>query len=167
MKAIVLVTMLTLAAPALAGDPHQHPMRTASGWFDLEGCSFCKNLVADPQLLHHMQWENHATASGALSIMMVDPQYRAAYDQAMTAMTSLGEKLHRGEVDPATVTLCGHCAAYGELMQAGATVEEIDGEAADVTLITATDPQVVAKIHEYNDRTNREMGELMAGGHDH
>ena len=167
MKAILLVAVLALAVPAVAGDPHQHPLRTASGWFDLEGCTFCKNLIADPQLLPHMQWENHATANGSLSITMVDPAYQASYDQAMASMTSVGEKMHRGELDPATVKLCGHCAAYGELMQAGARIENIDGEAADVTLITADDPQLVAKIHEFNTRTNQEMGELMSDGHHH
>jgi hypothetical protein len=167
MKAVVLVAILMLAVPVLAGDPHQHPMKTASGWFDLEGCAFCKNLIADPALLPHMQWENHTTASGALSITVVDPQHKAAYDQAMTAMTSLGEKMHRGEVDPASVKMCGHCTAYGELMMAGAKVENVDGEAADATLITSDDPQLVAKIHEFNNRTNREMAELMSGGHSH
>ncbi len=167
MKAIVFLALVALAAPALAGDAHQHPMKTKSGWFDMENCGFCQNLVKDPQLLEHMQWENHIIPNGSLSITVVEPAYAAAYAEAMGAMMALGEKMHSGAVDPTKVKMCGHCAAYGQLMMAGAHMEEVDGEAADVTLITSSDPQVVAKIHEFTNRTNKEMDELMAAGHAH
>jgi len=161
----LLATMVVLAAPVMAGDAPHHAMKTASGWFDMENCAFCKNLVKNPALLEHIQWENHTTANGSLSITIVEPAYAAAYDEAMGAMMALGEKLHNGEMDPSKVKMCGHCAAYGDLMRSGVNVENVDGEAADVTLMTASDPQTVAKIHEFTNRTNREMGELMAASH--
>jgi hypothetical protein len=114
-----------------------------------------------------MQWENHTIPSGALSITVVEPGYEAAYAKAMGAMQALGMKMHSGEVDPTTVKMCGHCAAYGQLMMAGANMQEVDGEAADVILITSADPQVVAQIHEFTRRTNQEMQELTSGAHAH
>ena len=123
---------MCLAVPVLAGDPHAQAMKTKSGWFDMENCAFCKNLVKNPELLNHIQWENHATANGAVSITVVEPAYEAAYAEAMGAMEALGEQMHSGKVDPTKVKMCGHCAAYGQLMMAGVNMENVDGEAADV-----------------------------------
>jgi hypothetical protein len=172
MKLIVVLALVALAVPAastpaLAGDPHQHAMKTKSGWFDMENCAFCQNMVKNPDLLEHLVWENHVIANGSLSITIVEPAYAAAYAEAMGAMMALGQKMHSGELDPTKVKMCGHCKAYGELMMAGANVQEVDGEAADVTLITSSDPQIIANIHEFTNRTNQEMGELMAAGNVH
>ncbi len=167
MKTILILALVAFAVPALAGDPHQHPMKTKSGWFDMENCGFCKNLVKDPALLEHMQWESHILPNGSLSITVVEPAYAASYAEAMGAMQALGQKMHSGEVDASKVTMCGHCAAYGGLMMAGANFQEVDGEAADVMLITSADPQVIAKIHEFTNRTNQEMAEFMAAAHAH
>jgi hypothetical protein len=167
MKTVGVILLMCLAVPALAGDPHAQAMKTKSGWFDMENCAFCKNLVKNPELLNHMQCENHATANGAVSVTIVEPAYKAAYAEAMGAMMALGEQMHSGKVDPTKVKMCGHCAAYGQLMMAGVNMENVDGETADVMLMTSSDPQVIAKIHEYVTRTNQEMGELMAAGHVH
>ena len=167
MKTILILALVAFAVPALAGDPHQHAMKTKSGWFDMENCGFCKNMVKNPGLLEHIQWENHVIANGSLSITVVDPAYAGAYAEAMGAMQALGQSLHSGAVDPATVKMCGHCAAFGELLMAGAHMEEVDGEAADVTLFTSTDPQIVARIHEFANRTNQEIRQLMAAEHAH
>jgi hypothetical protein len=70
-------------------------------------------------------------------------------------------------VDPAKVKMCGRCAAFGQLLMAGVKVETVKGEAAEVTLMTSGDPQVVAKIHEFTKRTNQEMAELMPAGNPH
>ena len=55
MKTFALILgLVLLALPALAGDhpsSADHPLATASGWFDLENCEFCKNLLSDPELL--------------------------------------------------------------------------------------------------------------------
>jgi hypothetical protein len=162
MKVLLVLAILSLALPAAAGDAHHQAMKTKSGWFDMENCAFCKSLVKDPALLEHMQCENHNTANGALSLTVVEPAYAAAYGQAMGEMVALGQKMHNGEIDPTKVKMCGHCTAYGQLMMAGVNIENIDGEAADIMLMTSGDPQVIAKIHEFTNRTNQEMGELMA-----
>ena len=37
MKAIVILALVALAVPALAGDADQHPMKTKSGWTPFDG----------------------------------------------------------------------------------------------------------------------------------
>jgi hypothetical protein len=165
MKAIGILALVVLAVPALAGEPPHSAMKTASGWFDMENCEFCQSLVEDPALMDHMQWENHVISNGALSIAVVEPAYAAAYVKANAAMEALGQNMQTGKVDPTKVKMCGRCAAFGQLMMTGVKVETIKGEAAEVTLMTSGDPQVVAKIHEFTKRTNQEMAELMPAGH--
>ena len=43
----------------------------------------------------------------------------------------------------------------------------LSNRAADVTLITSDNPDMVAKIHELCDRNNAEMALMMAGEHGH
>jgi hypothetical protein len=165
MKTFALILVLALLAlPALAGE---HAMATKSGWFDLEHCDFCKNLLKDPELLHHMTWETHKIDNGMMYISTCDPAYAESYAACNAAMEKLGNDMMTGAVDPTTVQMCGSCAAFGELMMAGVTMENIDGEAADISLVTSSDAEMVDKLHAYADRNNKEMDELMAssGGH--
>ncbi len=180
MKTFALILSLALLAlPALAGDhpassdhpsSGDHPMATASGWFDLENCEFCKNLLTDPELLHHMTWETHKIENGMMNISTVAHGYEKSYKACNTAMESLGTDMMSGKVNPMEVKMCGSCAAFGQLMMAGVKMENIDGEAADIALMTSDDPAMVAKLHEYADRNNKEMAEMMAsagGDHSH
>ena len=166
MKKIALIVtacaVLTLAAAAVAGD---HPLKTESGWFDMQNCAFCKNLSADPELLPHMTWENHNFAGGMIQIATVDPAYTASYEKCSQAIEKLGAEMMNGTVNPMTVKMCGSCTAFGQLMMAGVTMENVDGDAADVTVITSADPALVTRIHEYCDRNNKEMALLMGGDH--
>ena len=165
MKTIaLLLTVVVLALPALAGD---HPVNSGSGWFDMEGCEFCKNLMVEPELLHHLTWESHNIKNGMLSITTVEPEYADAYATANKAMEKLGSDMMSGAVNPMQVKMCGHCAAFGQLLMAGAEMEVVPGEAAEVSLITSSDPALVTRIHEFSDRNTKEMAEMMASGHDH
>jgi hypothetical protein len=161
MKLVCTLLVLALAVPALAGG-HQGAMKTKSGWFDMEVCEFCKNMAKDPAFMDHVKFESQKIENGAILIMVVDPTYEVQWKQACTAMQALGDKMQSGKVDPTKVKMCGHCKAYGELMMAGVHMEEVDGKIAKVTLITSGDPQVIAKIHEFNRRNNEEMAELAA-----
>jgi len=180
MKTIALILSLALLAlPAMAGDhpasgdhpaAADHAMDTASGWFDLANCQFCKNLLDDPGLLEHMTWETHKIEHGMMYVSTCDPDYTESYDKANKAMEKLGNDMMPGKVNPMQVKMCGSCSAFGQLMMAGVKTENIDGEAADVMIITSDDPAMVAKLHEYADRNNKEMAEMMASaghGHDH
>lgn len=166
MKTIaLLVTIVLVALPALAGD---HPMKTASGWFDMDGCEFCKNLTVEPELLEHMTWESHTIGNGMITISTVEPEYAEAYATANKAMEKLGGDMMSGAVNPMQVKMCGHCSAFGQLMMAGAEMEVVTGDVADVSLITSADPALVKRIHEFCDRNNDEMAKMMAaGGDDH
>jgi len=163
MKLTFSILLMLLALPALAGD--HGAMKTESGWFDMENCAFCKNLVEDPGLLSHSTWENYNISNGSMSIMTVDPAYAESMARAGKAMEELGTKMQTGQVDPTKVEMCGHCQAFGMLIMSGARLETIEGKVASVTLITSDDPKLVARIQEMTDRDNKEMASI--AGHDH
>ncbi len=166
MKTLLLcLTLVVIALPVVAGD--QPSLKTDSGWFDMENCEFCKNLVEDPGLLPHMTWEGHKIANGAVTIATVDPAYRASYEKAGKAMETLGNKMMNGEINPMSVKMCGHCMMFGQLMMAGVEMEEVHGEAADVSLLTSDNPDVVKMIHQMVDRNTTEMAMLEGHGHEH
>ena len=82
-KLMILTALLAVALPALAGN--EHDMRTPSGWFDMAECSFCKNLVEDPELMAHTTWEGHNISNGAVYIMTVEPEYAESMAKAAAA----------------------------------------------------------------------------------
>jgi len=147
--ALVLILAVGIAVTAVA-DEHGDEV----AWFDMENCDFCKHFLVDAKLLDNMTWECHDIANGMVSISTVDPEYKDSYKKAQAAMIELGTKLEKGELQVADVKMCGHCMAYGGLMDAGAKFEYIMGEAADVTIITSDDPAIVEKIKGFAE-TNR------------
>jgi len=157
-----ILVVMTMAAVAGAAE---HAMRTESGWFDMANCEFCKNLIEDPGLLPHMTWENHKIANGMIQITTVQPEFAKSYQKCSMAMQTLGGDMMSGKRNPAEVKMCGSCAAFGQMMMAGVKMENVEGQAADVALITSEDPAMVAKIHEYCDRNNKEMALLMGESH--
>ena len=161
----LLLSVIVAAAVATAAVAVEHPMRTDSGWFDLQNCVFCENLLKDPDLLPHMTWESHKFAGGMVQIFTVPAEHKESYVNAMKAMETIGNDLMSGKTNPMATKMCGSCAAYGQLMMAGATSEYVPGDAADVAIVTADDPALVAKIHEYCDRNNKEMALMMGGAH--
>jgi len=168
MKIIVFASaLLLLALPLVAGDHTAH--KSESGWFDMEGCVFCKNLTEDPGLLPHMTWETHKTSNGSMTVAMVEPAYRASYEKAGKAMEAIGTKMMNGEMNPMAASMCGHCKMFGQLMMAGASREQIHGQIVDVALITSDNAAVVAMIHQMVDRDNQEMQQMAPtkGDHDH
>ena len=161
-KILVLMAVLAIALPALAGD---HPMGTETGWFDMENCAMCKNLVVDPGLLPHTTWENFSIENGMMNIMTVDPAYAESMATASAAMEALGTKMHSGEVNPMEMQFCGRCMEFGQIMMAGVHMENVKGEAAEVTLVTSDDPVLVKRLHAMVERDNKEMAMMMAGDH--
>ena len=162
-KTLMLMAMVLIALPALAGEPTAMDHKTPSGWFDMANCYFCKNLVADPELLAHCQWETQPTADGMMTIMTVEPAWRAAMAKAGAGMEECAAKMHGGQMDMSKVTMCGFCQAYGGLMMAGVQPETIKGQVAEVTLMRSTDPKLVQKMHEIAKRNTDEMAIMMAG----
>jgi hypothetical protein len=173
-KLIVLAAVFAVALPALAGDhpakdhmTKQHPMKTESGWFDFENCVFCKNLVEDPGLLPHATWESHKIDEGAMFIMTVAPEYADAMDTAMKKMEKVGQDMETGKLDPMSAKMCGSCMEYGQLMMAGVKMENVEGDAANVTIMTSSDPALVKRLHKMVDRNKAEMAMMMGGEHGH
>jgi len=160
--ATMVLALLVAALPIVAGE---HVLKTPSGWFDMETCAFCKNLTTDPGLLEHATWETHAIENGMVYIMTVAPEYAESMAKASAALEELGAKMQSGQVDPATVPMCGSCRAFGELMMAGVKMETVKGDAAEVTIMTSTDPAVVAKMHAMVERNTQEMALLKGSEH--
>lgn len=145
----VVALALTAGIIAVAGEE--------GPWFDLENCAFCKNLSAEPGMLDAMHWENHVIDEGMLTVTQVPEQYREAWARARKHMQETGEKMQAGEA----LHLCGFCQSYGKLLQAGAKVEEIDGDVVKITLMTSDDPEVVKAIQAHAQRTIDEYKKMV------
>jgi hypothetical protein len=164
MRGLLACVLLLAATAALAG----MALKSESGWFDFENCVFCKNLAAHEGLLEKSTWENYPIKNGMLNIMTVPSEYEDAMDQVNAAMAELGGKIQSGEVNPMTLTMCGHCQAFGMAMMGGKVdMEEVEGDAATVTLMTSADAAVVKQLQEIARRDTEEMALLMGAAHDH
>ncbi len=147
--------VMILAAPLVA-----HAGEGA--WFDLENCSMCKNMSAEKGLMEHMEWETHLITNGMLSVTVVDPEYKEAFDRSMQNMKKTGEKLMAGE----QMHLCGFCTSYGGLRMAGATFDYVETDAGHIDLVTSSDPKVVEMIRKHGQRTIDEYEKMMKEEHE-
>lgn len=127
-----------------------------SSWFDMTNCAMCAPMMAEKGLMEHMKWENHKVATGMMSVTIVDPAFAAAYGRAGQKMNELGMKLAKGEKMP----LCGHCQSIGDLMGAGAKMDNFATGAGHVMAVTGTDPALITKIQAHCDRTVAEMAKM-------
>ena len=162
MNRITIGSMLLLLAPTILAAP-AYP---ETHWYDLDNCAYCRNLTRDQQLLDHVTWESHLISDGALTVTVVAPAFEDSYHQAQAAMAELARKVKSGEIDPTSMKVCGRCEAYGRLVTSGVTTETVVGEQAEITLVTADSPELVARIHEFVKRNIAEM-EHMKHGHGH
>jgi hypothetical protein len=149
---VALVVVLA-AGVLVAGDQGQ-------AWFDLEGCSMCKNFAAEPGLMEHIEWENHMISDGVMTVSIVDEEYRDAMKRAEKNMAAVGEKLAAGEQLP----LCGFCTSYGKLVMAGVKIEQVDTDFGAVVLMTSSDPKVVEMIQAHARHTDEEYEKIKKAG---
>lgn len=131
-------------------------------WFDLDNCSMCKSMTAENGLMENMEWENHLTADGMMTVTVVNHGYEDAFGRAMKNMEATGGKLMAGE----KLYLCGFCTSYGALHMAGASFENFDTAGGHINLVSSRDPAVIEKIHVHGQKTIDEMAK-MAGGKEH
>jgi len=157
-KAALLLVALVVVVFAPATDAGE------TSWFDMENCVFCRHLTEDPGLLKHMSWEHHDINNGAVTITVVDPEYRDSYMSAQKAMMEEGRKLQSGEVAFTEVTMCGHCQNYGRLMMMGVAIEYVQGETAYMILMTSDDPEKVKEIKAYAQHNREETARLKEAG---
>jgi hypothetical protein len=134
-------------------------------WFDLENCSMCKEMTAEKGLMENMEWENHLTADGMMTVTVVNHGYEEAFARAMKNMEAVGGKMMAGE----KLYLCGFCTSYGSLHMAGASFENFETKGGHINLVTSRDPAVVEKIHAHGQRTIDEYDKMVAAdkGHSH
>ena len=153
-------TLVALALP-LGAAPGTTP------WFDLDNCSMCKNMTAEKGLMEHMEWENHLTTDGMISITVVAAGYEEAFARSMENMKATSEKLMAGE----QMYLCGFCQSYGALHMAGANFEHIETKSGTIELVSSHDPKIVEKIHAHGQHTideyNRMVEAESQGDHPH
>ena len=154
MKSMIaaLALFCVIAAPVAAGPSVDKP------WFDLEHCSMCKAMLAQPGLMEHMKWDNQAISTGMLSVCTVDPAYAEAYGKVGIEMQKVMKELESGK----TMELCGMCMSYGALMHEGAKADEMMAGNVHIMTMTATDPKVIAGIQAHAKRTIEEYAKMKA-----
>jgi hypothetical protein len=144
-----LLSLVLLSIPGMAEEE--------MSWFDLENCAICSKLDAEQGLMENLDWEAYVISDGMLSITVVPEAYEKALLRAAEHMEASLKEMESGEPKP----ICGFCRSYGALVMAGARVEEIDTRAGHVSLITSTDPAVVAAIHEHARQAIREAKRVL------
>ncbi|MBD3160757.1 MAG: hypothetical protein GF346_01320 [Candidatus Eisenbacteria bacterium] len=149
MKKLFVLSMCAAAALAVL------PARAADDvpWFDMEKCGMCSALLEPEGMLQHMTWDHYPFATGMITVTTIEPDYADAYATACKKMEDTGAKLAQGE----QMYLCGHCTSYGMLMMSGAKLESFETEAGEVTTMSSTDPDVIAKIHAHLEKTQEAM----------
>ncbi|UCH83994.1 MAG: hypothetical protein JSW50_16425 [Candidatus Latescibacterota bacterium] len=133
---------------------------TEAKWFDMENCAFCKNVTAEPGLLENMKWKHYNITNGIVTVTTVNPEYKDAYLKAHKAMEEMGTKMMSGEVDPTTVTMCGHCQAYGGFMQKGVTFDYVQADVGDIVVMTSASPETAAEIQKFGARNEKETAKM-------
>ncbi|MDO9693743.1 MAG: hypothetical protein Q7W56_03375 [Candidatus Latescibacteria bacterium] len=158
-----IVTMLVLAfallgaGAALAGE---------KAWLDLENCGMCKNLLTDKDLFEHMTWDTYLLSNGSMEVTTYPASYDERFKKLMATFEACGAKMMSGEQIP----MCGMCNSYGQLMMAGAKMDQVQTKAGWVTVMTSQDPKVVAMIRTHAERTIEEYAKYAAangGAHEH
>jgi hypothetical protein len=154
MKTLVLAAAVVLVVAFSIVQAGDEP------WFDMENCSFCKNLATEPGLLDHMTWEQHNISNGMVSVTWVDEKYMDEYKTAYDNMEKVGKRLEAGEQLP----MCQSCMTFGMLMMKGVKQESAKLTHGDVWIVTSDDPAVVKQIQDW---ATRNMEELKKAHTDH
>ncbi len=156
MKQVMLILAVAAMIVVVAG------VLTAEGetaWIDPPNCSMCKHMANEDGLLENMEWEIHLISNGALMFTHVPESHKAAFERAHKHMQDVGAKMMGGEKLP----LCGFCRSYGELIMAGAEVENVEGEVVSVNLLTSADEEIVEKIRAHAQKTMDEYRQYKQG----
>ena len=159
MKKLVVLVLLLAAISVIAVAVEEEG---EVAWFDMKNCEFCVHMTEPPDMMEHMTWELHDISNGVISIGTVEEDYKGHLEKASVAMMALGKAMETGERNPMEVKMCGHCQAYGGLMMAGANIERVNGDAANIEIITSDDPKTLALIKDYAEKTRVAMVEFEA-----
>ena len=154
MKSTLAIVLVLIATVAFAGsnDP----------WVDMKGCPICTNVSSEEGLMENMIWEHHLTATGAMTVSTIKPEFQPQFAQAKVRMKELMGKVVAGE----EIQVCGYCSSIASLLKGGAKAENIVTEASDIMLISSTDEATIAKIRAHAQKTI-DFLEATSGGHNH
>ena len=141
--------ILVVSGLAIAGD---------EAWFDMENCSFCKNLTEDPDLLHHMTWEQYNISNGILSVTSVEKDYAESFAKAQAGMEAIAEQLKQGKQIP----MCNSCMAMGMIMMKEPKSEQIETKNGEIWIMTSDDPAVVKEMQQWAERNMAELAKMEA-----
>ncbi len=147
MAVFTAVIISALAAPITIAE---------TPWFDMANCEFCKPLMEDPNLMSQMDWEHHIISDGIMSVTTVKDDGMPSFKKAMAKMGDCAAKMQKGE----KVSMCSMCSAYSGFFAKGAKSENIYTNHGAVSLLTSTDPKIVAEIQEWAKKTNMELEKM-------
>jgi len=143
------VAALIVSGLAFAGD---------EAWFDMEHCSFCKYLLEDPELLHHMSWEQYSISNGIISVTMVEPEYAKSFETCSGKMAKAGEEMMQGKQLP----MCNSCMAMGKIMMKGPKSEQVKTKHGEIWMMTSDDPAVVKELQDWAKKNMDELAKTSA-----
>jgi hypothetical protein len=130
-------------------------------WFDMEGCSFCKYLIEDPELLDHMTWEQHSISNGIISVTMVEEEYAESFATCSAKMAKAGEEAMQGKQMP----MCNSCAAFGKIMMQGPPKsEKVEMTNGEIWIMTSEDAEVVAQMQKWAKKNMAELSKMHTHG---
>ncbi len=115
-------------------------------------------MGANMDMMMDIQWENHAIEEGGMMTAVIPKQHKDRWDAVCEKMKGVEDELTSGKQLP----MCNFCQSYGQLIQAGASIEEVKTGFGSVTLITADKPAVVDMIHKHIKRTQDEQEKMLA-----
>ena len=124
-------------------------------WFDMEKCAYCVHMNTEEGLMT----EYYDLKNGVLGVTTVEEEYMPAMMRVSEKMEKTSQSLMESGETP---YMCGHCEAYGGFMMAGVMPEEVMASAGLITVWTAEDPEMVAKLQAFAKKTNDEMAKWHA-----
>jgi hypothetical protein len=142
-SSLCLVVLLVFAGGSVQA-------QESAKWFDLENCEMCKCLGEHKELMSVMKMDIKTFSNGMLMIVTVPEEQKELLAQCREEMKKKSQSI------TADTKMCGFCHSFGELMMAGAKVEELDTVAGPITIITSDDPELVQKIHQHAKRSIEE-----------
>ena len=158
---LVLILVLAIGSIAMADD---------APWFDPENCQMCKPIMEIEGLLENMTRESYQIANGMIKVINVTEGYEDKFHRSYEEMMASWQKMISGE----EMQLCGQCQAFVDAWDETVRMETIKTKTGEISLITSTNPETVAKLHEIVKRSAEEMAALMASkeklehaSHDH
>ncbi len=118
----------------------------------------CKPIMKTEGLMENMTRESYQIANGMIRIFNVTEGYEDKFHRCYEEMMASWQKMIVGE----DMHLCGLCRAYVAAWDESIRMETIKTSTGEISLITSTNPETVAKLHEIVKRSAEEMALMMA-----